>query len=146
MKPDLFIDSNVSGHFAKLVRADYQALAQWLYDEGCLVVCQSLIGEYVTAIRGSSAPRTLVAITDRLQRDGRLRQVSKEELHAFLIRKPVRRRLRSNRADHDFIKVVLLSDRKLALSEDRKLAHDINDFPGFDAHCGSSPSEIAYRD
>ena len=143
MKPDLFVDSNVSGHFARPVRADYKALVKWLRDEGCLVVCSSLIREYGAAVRGSSAPTTLVAIVDRLQRDGRLIRFSKKELQAFPLGKHAPRRLRSNRADHDFIKVVLLSDRKLALSEDKKLAQDIN---GCGAQCGSTPSKIAYRD
>lgn len=146
MKPDLFVDSNVSGHFAKPVRAEYRELIEWLLDKGCLVVCQSLIREYFAATRGSSVPTALVAVVDRLQRDGRLKQFSKQELQAFRLQKRVRQRLRSNRADHDFIKVVLLSNRKLALSEDRNLAHDINEFPGFEAHCGGVPSEIDYRD
>lgn len=143
MKPDLFVDSNVSGHFARPVRPDYKALVKWLCDEGCLVVCSSLIQEYGAAVRGSSSPTTLVAIVDRLQRDGRLRRFSKKKLQAFPLRKHAPRRLRSNRADHDFIKVVLLSDRKLALSEDKKLTQDIN---SCGARCGSTPSEIAYRD
>ncbi len=143
MKPDLFVDSNVSGHFAKPVRTDYKTLIEWLHDEGCLVVCPSLIREYHDAVRGSSVPTTLVAIVNRLQRDDRLRRFSKKELQAFPLREHVRRQLRSNRADHDLIKVVMLSDRKLALSKDRKLAQDINDFPG--ARCEDAPSKIPYR-
>ena len=145
MKPDLFVDSNVSGHFAKPVRADYKTLIEWLRDEGCLVVCQSLIKEYHDAVQGSQVPTTLVALVNKLQRGGRLRRFSKKELQAFSLREHVRRRLRSNRADHDLIKVVMLSDRKLALSKDRKLAQDINDFPGFDARCEDAPSKMPYR-
>ena len=145
MKPDLFVDSNVSGHFAKPVRADYKTLIEWLHDEGCLVVCQSLIKEYHAAVQGSPVPTTLVALVNRLHRAGRLRRFTKKELQEFPLPKHVRRRLRSNRADHDLIKVVMRSDRKLALSKDRKLAQDINDFPGFDARCEDAPSKIPYR-
>ena len=145
MKPDLFVDSNLSGHFARPVRADYKTLIKWLLDEGCLVVCQSLIKEYHAAVQGSTAQNTLVAIVNKLQRDGRLRRFSKKELQEFPLREHVRRRLRSNRADHDFVKVVMRSDRKLALSKDLKLAQDINDFPGFDARCEDAPSKIPYR-
>ena len=108
-------------------------------------MCQSLIKEYHAAVQGSTAQNTLVAIVNKLQRDGRLRRFSKKELQAFPLPKSVRRRLRSNRADHELIKVVMLSDRKLALSKDRRLAQDINDFPGFDARCEDAPSKIPYR-
>ena len=145
-RPDLFVDSNLSRHFAKPVRAEYRELIQWLDGEGHLVVCGSLISEYFTAVRGATAPTTLAVIVGRLQRVGRLRRISKGELTAFRFPKRVERRLQSNRADHDFIKLVLLSDRKLGLSEDRKFAHDVNSFPGHDARVAAAPSEIDYRE
>lgn len=95
---------------------------------------------------GATAPTTLAVIVGRLQRVGRLRRISKGELTAFRFPKRVERRLQSNRADHDFIKLVLLSDRKLGLSEDRKFAHDVNSFPGHDARVAAAPSEIDYRE
>lgn len=108
-------------------------------------MCQSLIREYVTAVRGATSQTTLVAIVDRLQRDGRVKRLSKSELRAFRLPTSAKRLLRSNRADHDFIKVVLLSDRKLGVSEDRDLAYDINNFPGHHAHVARAPSKIDYR-
>lgn len=144
-RPDLFVDANLSGHFARPVSPEYCRLIQWLREEGWLVVCRSLTVEYHKAVRGSTSPTTLVAIVEKLQRNGRLRSFSKSELRAFHIPTSAKRRLRSNRADHDFIKVILLSDRKLGLSEDRDLAHDINTFPGHHAHVARAPSEIAYR-
>ena len=145
VKPDLFVDSNLSGHFAKPVKAEYHELIQWLMKEGCLVVCQSLVREYVTAVRGADSDTMLPVIVNRLQRDGRLRRFSKHELQAFRIPPSVQRRLRSNRADHDLIKIVLLSDRKLGLSKDQNLARDINTLPGHQARVARTPSEINYR-
>lgn len=145
-KPDLFVDSNLSRHFARPVRAEYREFIEWLGREGHLIVCRSLIKEYITAVRGATAPTTLAVIVERLQRVGRLRRITKEELTAFRFSKRVERRLQSNRADHDFIKLVLLSDRKLGLSEDRKFACDVNNFPGYDARVASTPSEINYRE
>ena len=110
-----------------------------------MVVCQSLVREYVTAVRGAKSQTTLPAIVNRLQREGRLRRFTKDELRAFRIKPSVQRRLRSNRADHDFIKIVLRSDRKLGLSKDQNLARDINTFPGHRAHVARTPSEIDYR-
>ncbi len=145
VKPDLFVDSNLSGHFAKPVKPEYRELIRWLNEEGCLVVCQSLIVEYHDAVRGATSPTTLVEIVNRLQREGRLRRFTKDKLREFLIKPSVQRRLCSNRADHDLIKIVLLSDRKLGLSEDRNLARDINTFPGHQAQVASTPSKIDYR-
>ena len=145
VKPDLFVDSNLSGHFAKPVKPEYRELIRWLNDEGWLVVCKSLIKEYHAAVRGARSQTTLVAVVNRLQRDGRLRRFSKNELQAFRIPPRVQHSLRSNQADHDFIKVVLLSDRKLGLSKDQNLVRDINDFPGHQAHVARTPSEINYR-
>lgn len=145
VKPDLFVDSNLSEHFAKPVRPEYRELIRWLSEEGCLVACQSLIREYHAAVRGATSQTTLVAIVDRLQRDGRIRRFSNKDLRAFRMSTAVRRRLRSNWTDHDFIKIVLLSDRKLGLSEDRNLARDINNFPGHQAKVARAPSEIDYR-
>lgn len=145
-KPDLFVDSNLSRHFARPVRAEYKEFIEWLGGEGHLIVCSSLINEYFTAVRGATAPTTLAVIVERLQRVGRLRRVSKEELTAFRFPKKVERRLQSNRADHDFIKLVLLSDRKIGLSEDRKFVRDVNNFPGYDARVAGTPSEIDYRE
>ena len=144
-RPDLFVDANLSGHFARPVKPEYCQLIRWLREEGWLVVCQSLTVEYHKAVIGSTSPTTLVAIVEKLQRDGRLRRFSKNDLGNFRIPTSAKRRLRSNRADHDFIKVVLLSDRKLGLSEDRDLAHDINTFPGHHAHVARAPSKIGYR-
>lgn len=145
VQPDLFVDSNLSGHFARPVKPKYRQLIRWLMKEGCLVVCRSLVREYVTAVRGAESQTTLPAIVNRLQRDGRLTHFSKNELQAFRIKPSAQRRLRSNRADHDFIKIVLLSDRKIGLSKDRNLARDINDFPGYEAQVASTPSKIDYR-
>lgn len=145
VRPDLFVDSNLSGHFAKPVKPEYRELIQWLSEEGWLVTCQSLIREYHAAVRGATSQTTLVAIVGRLQRDGRIRRFSNKDLREFSMSTAVQRRLRSNPADHDFIKVVLLSDRKLGLSEDRNLTRDINNYPGYQAKIASAPSEIDYR-
>ena len=141
----MFVDSNLSGHFARPVKPEYRELIQWLSEEGCLVACQSLIREYHAAVRGARSQTTLVAIVDRLQRDGRLRHFSKNKLRAFRMPPTVQRNLQSNRADHDFIKIVLLSDRKLGLSKDRNLARDINNYPGYQAKVARAPSKIDYR-
>ena len=51
----------------------------------------------------------------------------------------------SNRSDHDYIKIVMMSDRKLALSGDNKLRRDINDFPRYGARAYRHPGDFDYR-
>ena len=147
MKPDLFIDSNISGHIAKPPDDHYRDLIRWLFAEGCLVICRSLRREYCDAVRGSGLGRmTLPVIVGQLTRAGRLKRYSKKDLKRFLIKERVAKRLLSNRADHDYIKIVMMSDRKLALTEDKKLRRDINDFPKYRARGYRHPADFNYRD
>lgn len=143
--PDLFVDSNLSGHFCRPIDKAYENLIQWLLAEGQLIVCPSLIREYHDAVRGSDRPTSLVVLIGYLQREGRLKQCTNRELSSFVIPKHRRKRLLSNRRDHDFLKVILLSDRKLGLSEDRNLRRDVNGYPGYTACVGAHPSEVEYR-
>ena len=141
---DLFVDSNLSDRFCRPVDHAYRALIAWLCREGELLVCQSLINEYTAATSGSSNPTALVVLIGHLQRHGRLKRYTKSELRDFRIKASTRKRLRSNRRDHEYIKIVMLSDRKLGLSNDNKLRYDINNFPGHSASAGAHPSEIDY--
>lgn len=143
--PDLFVDANQSSHFCRPMDAHYRDLIEWLWTDGHLVVCQALIVEYSRAVSGSDKQRTLVALVDRLQREGRLRRFGKAELREFRISERMRKKLLSNRSDHDFLKIVLLSDRKLGLSADYKFRRDVNSFPGSGAFVGAHPSDVDYR-
>lgn len=142
--PDLFVDTDRSGHFSRPVDPAYRKLIGWLRSEGHLVVSQSLIREYEEAVRGSSAPTTLVALVGHLQRHGRLKRFDKQDLQRFRIKKHVEQALRSGLRDRDHLKSVLLSDRKLGISGDVKLRHDLNNYPGYSAIVRRHPSEVPY--
>lgn len=146
MKPDLFIDADISGHIMKPLDDHYRDLIKWLYVEGCLVICRSLHNEYRKAVRESPSLRTLPAIVDRLTRARRLIRYSREELRGFRIKERIVKRLLSNRSDHDYIKIVMMSDRRLALSGDNKLRRDINNFPRYGAQAYRHPGDFDYRD
>ena len=143
--PDLFVDSNLSQYFCRPIDQAYRRLITWLCTEGQLVVCQTLVGEYHDAVRGSDQATALVVLVDRLQKEGRLKFYKRSEVQAFRIKDSRRKRLRSNRRDHDYLKIVLLSDRKLGLSDDKKLRYDINNYPGYAAVAAGHPSAIDYR-
>lgn len=144
MRPDLFIDANVSGHITKPPNDRYRGLIDWLSEEGYLVVCRSLLNEYVDAVRGSSL-WTLPAIVDRLTRAGRLVRFGKRDIRSFRIKERLLKKLLSNRSDHDYIKIVMMSDRNLALSRDNALRRDINDFPRYKARAYKDPGDFDYR-
>lgn len=144
MKPDLFIDSDISGHIAKPPDDHYKDLIRWLNQEGFLVICRSLLNAYVDAVRGSPL-MTLPVIVDRLTRAGRLIRYRKQDLKEFQIKERIVKRLLSNPSDHDYIKIVMMSDRKLALSGDNKLRRDIDNFPRYRARAFAHPREFDYR-
>ena len=50
----------------------------------------------------------------------------------------------SNSEDREHIPVVLLSDRKYALTFDEKLTADLQKIPSFTAIVGKKPSDIPY--
>lgn len=89
---------------------------------------------------------TLPVIVDQLTRTGRLKWYSKKDLKLFPIKERVVKRLLSNQGDHDYIKIVMMSDRKLALTGDNNLRRDINNFPGYQARAYGHPADVNYRD
>src|SRR5947207_13567361 len=122
MPKDIFIDNNVAKNFCNPVDQHYKVLVKWLFQTGCLVVSNRLISEYGRACGGSGSETSIFAIIDAQSRDGRLVRFRNAQLRALVFTRAQLRRLRSNRADHTYLKLVILSDRKLALTYDANLA------------------------
>ena len=59
--------------------------------------------------------------------------------------KHIIQRLLSNQPDHVHIKVVILSHRKYAVTMDKNLLRDLNDFPKYRIQAVERPEEINYR-
>ena len=142
--PDLFVDADRSQHFCRPIDPAYKKLIEWLWSDGYLVVCRSLIGEYHRAEQATTAPTALLVLVGHLQRHGRLKQFRKTALDTFRIKKRIAKRLRSNVKDRDHLKIVLLSDRKLGVSGDIKFRHDVNNYPGYRAIVRPHPSQVPY--
>src|SRR5258708_7194223 len=118
MKKDIFIDNNVAKNFTNPADKEYKEIINWLkeYDE--------------------SRPNTdnITILVGELQKKGRLNFIKNHQIEEFKnahFNKSVERRLRSNTNDHDHIPVVLLSDRKIALSIDDNFIYDLIHFHGF---------------
>lgn len=123
------------------------------YEDGCdeenayLVVSQKLLGEYLSSCRGAIGSTSIPVIINQLTKENRLIKISNDQIKRFQTKyftKSVEKKLRSNKEDREHIPVVLLSDRKYALTNDTNLTHDLNNFPGFVVVVSSNPEEVPY--
>jgi hypothetical protein len=142
---DVFVDNDLSAHFAAPILSEYQQFIEWLRDEGALVVSDKLLREYQRCCGGCTIPTALPSLVAWLLRDERLHKVNKEQLDAVNFSAAFWRRVESNHKDHVHIKTVFLSFRKLAISNDAKLRKDVCRIPGVSTRVGKSPSSIPYR-
>lgn len=159
MKRDIFIDNNIACRFANPVDANYKDLVVWLNDNhvipedqeddrAYLVVSNKLLKEYLSSCRGALATNAIPNIVNKLLREGRLIKISNEQISEFkntYFTKTVERKLTSNAEDRNHIPVVLLSERKMALTNDEKFTYDLENFPGFTVVVSDRPEQISYK-
>lgn len=104
----------------------------------------SLINGILGVLQSKAFP---LEFMDKLTREGRLVNVSNEEIKKFknkYFTKAVEKKLRSNNEDRNHIPVVLLSERKYALTKDKNFTYDLENFPGFKVLVSSHPENIPY--
>ncbi len=153
---DIFIDNNVAKNFANPLDPEYKKLVAWLkayngnnhLGNAYLAVSKKIIVEYKKTCGASLSDNAIVAIVDLFTRQGRLNNITNDQIKDFRARyftKKICRHLRSNWKDHDHIPVVLLSYRKLAISIDDKFVHDVLHFPGFQAIAVKKPQDLNYE-
>lgn len=155
MKKDIFIDNNVACRFSNPMDPEMIKLVAWLMDNtadivnrAILVVSKKLLEEYSSSCRGAASNTAIPSIVDNLQRNDRLSFISNKRIKNFqkkYFTKKVEKHLRSNAEDREHIPVVLLSDRKYALTNDSNLAEDLRSFPGFSPVVSSRPEDIPYK-
>lgn len=160
MKRDIFIDTNIASNFANPADPNYKELIAWLNDnhdiaEGqeddraYLVVSTKLLEEYCRSFRGSFLTNAMPMIVNRLTIDGRLVNISNAEIREFKNAEFVPRIVRhmqSNAEDREHIPVVLLSERKYALTNDGGFTHDLGLFPRYGATVSDRPEQIPYKE
>lgn len=154
-KKDIFIDNNIAKNFSNPLDPEYKKLIQWLikYEASIedknayLVVSKKLLAEYNRTIGHSISNTNIVAIIGLLTRQGRLKQITNQQIKEFrreFFTKKVEKNLKSNQEDRDHIPTVLLSDRKYALTLDEKFTEDLLNFPKFIGTVAKKPSDIPY--
>lgn len=159
MKHDIFIDNNIACKFANPADPEYKKLIAWLIDnhsiaEGeeddraFLVVSQKLVAEYFRSCGDSPGSTSIPVIIGKLTIEGRLVSISKAQIQEFKnehFTKKLERHFRSNNEDRDHIPIVLLSDRKYALTYDANFTYDLEHFPGYDVLVKKRPEELPYK-
>ena len=156
MRRDIFIDNNVAKNFSNPLDPHYKGLVKWLFEfdetnppaNAHLAVSKKLLAEYSRTSGQSPSGTNIVVIVGTMQRQGRLFTVSNSQIREFkrqYFTKRVVRNMQCNAEDRDHIPVVLLSDRKYAISRDRKFVQDLVAFPGFSVRVVGRPQDIAYK-
>lgn len=150
MKKDIFIDNNIAKNFCAPADANYIELITWLKDspEAHLVVSKKLLKEYFDSNKGATSNTSILLIIQLLDRNDRLINISKTEIDTFQslhFNKTVEKKLRSNSEDRNHIPVVLLSERKMALTLDANFKYDLENFPRFSVIVSDRPESIGYK-
>ncbi|ELS33657.1 MULTISPECIES: hypothetical protein [Pseudanabaena] len=156
-RKDIFIDNNIAKNFSNPLDPEYKQLIKWLiefdanpknmYKNAHLVVSNKLLNEYLRTMGNATLGNNILRIIDTLTKQGRLIKISNEQIKEFQrehFTNKVKKRLVSNKEDREHIPVVLLSDRKYALTLDEKFTDDLINFPSFTATVGKKPSDIPY--
>ena len=157
MKKDIFIDNNIaSRYFSNPIDAEHSKLVDWLRTfnededtDAYLLISPYLMREYHESNRNATSTTNIVQIISDLTKQERLVNFTKKEIEAFqnqYYSKKVMKRLLSNNKDRNHIPVVLLSDRKMALSEDDNFLHDLYEFSGFEPVTAKRPENLNYKE
>ncbi|MES2388696.1 MAG: hypothetical protein V4543_11900 [Bacteroidota bacterium] len=156
MKKDIFIDNNIASKFSNPMDPEYKKLIVWLMNSDIeeskrayLVTSQKLLKEYLRSAMHAKSPTSIPVIIAKLTIEKRIITVSNEQIRAFqneYYTKTVIKKLTSNEEDREHIPVVLLSERKYALSYDQKFCNDLRTFPGFTVRVEKRPEDLPYAD
>ena len=157
-KKDIFIDNNIAKNFANPMDNEYKKLVIWLKkfninpqndNNAYLVVSQKLLIEYTATCGSSLSQNSIIAIIGELTKQGRLIKITNDQIKEFQQKYFTNKtekslNLKSLKKDREHIPVVLLSDRKYALSIDEKFVQALIKFPSFTVKVGKKPSDIPY--
>lgn len=138
---DIFVDDCVAVKLENPLDPRLSGFVKWLSTVGVLVTSKKILSEYHRSL-SVGGPSNFITILNKLQIDGRIRHFSNGDLKAFPISNRIARKLRSNKADWWHIRVVMLSDKRRALSFDINFKYDLTHFPGCSAKAGSYPEDI----
>lgn len=157
LKKDIFINNNIAKNFSNPLDPEYKKLIKWLmefssnpqnhHNNAYLVVSKKLLAEYYRTMGHAASGNNIAVIINLLNQQGRLIQISNDQIKEFkqkhFIRK-IEKCLVSNKEDREHIPVVLLSERRYALTLDEKFTTDLIGFPSFIVTVGKKPTDTPY--
>ena len=151
---DIFIDTNIACRFSNPMDPHLKDLLDWLMADGdednraYLVVSKKLLREYLSSCRGAYGETSLPVLINKLTQEGRIENITNSQIQLFkeqYFTKTIDKKLRSNNEDRNHIPVVMLSERKLALTNDDNFTYDLTHFPGFTVVVSDRPEKIPYK-
>ena len=159
MKKDIFIDNNIANKFSNPQDKEYIKLTEWLLhfdikdleninEYAHLVVSKKLLVEYLRSNQNTFVNTSIPMIVAELQKQGRLIFISNDEIKEFknkFYTKTVEKKLKCNNEDREHLPVVLLSDRKYALSLDENFIFDLKNFKGYNVTIEKRPQDLNYK-
>lgn len=158
LKKDIFIDNNIAKNFANPVDNEYKKLIAWLLsfdkskpenENAHLVLSRKILNEYIESSSGAKSNSNITVIVNILIKQGRINEFSNMKIREFqnkyftkVIEKEYK--LHDSNRDRNHIPVVLMSDRKKALTIDKEFTYTLLNFPKFNAQVESKPKEEFY--
>jgi uncharacterized LabA/DUF88 family protein len=158
MKKDIFIDNNIASQYlSNPINEEYRKLIDWLFThnenedtDAYLVVSPFLLREYHESNRNANSRTNIIKIVEILTKQERLVQFSKKQIEGFqqkhFTNKVLKRLRTKDTKDRNHIPAVLLSNRKMALSEDNNFLSDLKEFSDFETITAKRPENLDYKD
>ena len=155
---DIFIDNNIAKNFANPLDYEYKKLITWLieFDKSIkkeenahLVLSKKIRNEYLESSRAAKSLSNISSIVNMLTKQGRINEFSTKQIQNFknkYFTKTIVKELKlfpTNR-DSNHLPIVLMSERKKALTIDKGFTTALLNFPKFKAEVESKPQEKFY--
>jgi hypothetical protein len=85
-----------------------------------------------------------MSIIEQQLRRGINARISNDELKKLKFKPKQEKKLKSHKKDYPVIKTVLLSGRKMIVTQEEKVIDDLHAFPGVSCICGKDIDEVEY--
>jgi hypothetical protein len=142
---DIFVDTNLAKNFCNPVDPDLKEFIRWLFYQGSLVITTRILREYCDTCQGAASQSSILVIVAHQTKKRRLAKITNPELAAVVFTNAEIRVITCNPKDHDHLKAVHLSRRKLALTRDKKFADDVVSLPRIRGTAAGRPQDLPYR-
>ena len=142
---DIFVDTNLAKNFCNPIDPELREFIRWLFFQGALVVTNKIIVEYNDSCRDAKSRSSILVIIAHQTRINRLLKITNAQLKAVTFTKRELRVIRCNAKDHEHLKAVMLSRRKMALTEDNNFAYDVQNLTRIRGFAARHPQDLPYR-